>query len=164
MANTALPRAGRTPAAGQQRHDRQWSAAAAGGGAVGEFGGHHHAQTLQRRDALALIAEQQPQAQGVDPPAQQNHAEHDQQPVQRKALQARPGVAAAQHAQGSAPPRAGRSTAECRDSCGALQALALLRQPVDLGHWHSSFSQQSFKGLQPVIAGEAVAHVHRVQA
>ncbi|MOA13621.1 hypothetical protein D3C78_1336820 [compost metagenome] len=42
---------------GQQGHDRQRPAAATGSRAVGEFGGHHYTKALQRRDALALIAE-----------------------------------------------------------------------------------------------------------
>ncbi len=92
----AAPRRAYT-AAGEQGHDRQWSATAAGCCAVGEFGGHDNAKALHRRDPVTLIAEQQAQAQGVDAPAEQDHAEHDQQPLQRKALQARPGVAAAEH-------------------------------------------------------------------
>ena len=83
-------------AARQQRHDRQRPAAAAGRGAVGKLRGHHHAETFQRCDPIALIAQQQAQAQGVDAPAEQNHAEHDQQPLQRKVLQARTDLAAAE--------------------------------------------------------------------
>jgi hypothetical protein len=88
---------GRTNAvASKQRHDGQGATAATGGGAIGEFGGHHHTQAPDRADPVALIPEQQAQAQGIDHPAQQDHAEHHQQPVQRKIVQSRPGFTAAQ--------------------------------------------------------------------
>ncbi|MDT4864462.1 hypothetical protein FQZ97_992250 [compost metagenome] len=80
----------------QQRHDRQRPAAAAGRGAVGKFGGHHHAKAPEPADLVALIPQQQAQTQGVHPPAQQDHAEHDQQPRQRKTAQPGTDFAAAQ--------------------------------------------------------------------
>ncbi|MNG20306.1 hypothetical protein D3C84_1045490 [compost metagenome] len=88
---------GRTHAiARQQRHDGQRPPAAAGRGAVSELGGHDHSEAFDPADLVALIPQQQSQAHRIQHPAQQDHAEHDQQPLQRKFLQSRPGFVAAQ--------------------------------------------------------------------
>ena len=84
-------------APGQQRHQGQRPAAAARSGAESEFAGHDDADALQLPELAGAPGEQQAQAQAVDEPADHDHAEHQQQTVQREGAQAREHVAAAEH-------------------------------------------------------------------
>src|SRR5690606_34271254 len=78
----------------QQRHQGQRAAGTGRRGADSELGGHHHTQ----RPTLAHgpADQQQAQTQGVEVPAEQDHAQHRQQQSGRESAQAFPESAAAQ--------------------------------------------------------------------